>query len=109
MAAPAQPAAPDAASLAGFTHQVQEAVQAAAAYPPVARRMRIEGRVQVRFDFSSGAVSAIVIAVPSASAMLDRAALAAVRTALYPHAPANWEKTRLPLVVWVDFHLQTEG
>ena len=104
-----QQAVPDLALLAGFTRQVQTAVQASAIYPPVARRMLVQGRVQVRFDYSGGAVSSIAVAVPSVSPMLDRAALAAVRNATYPQAPTTLERTRLPLLVWVDFHLQTDG
>ena len=103
------PQAIDPATLAGFTRQVQIAVQAAALYPPVARRTQVQGRVQVRFDFSGGAVSAIAVAIPGPSTMLDRAALSAVRTAAYPPAPAAWAKAHLPLIVWVDFHLQTDG
>ena len=99
---------PDADALAGFTGLVQRAVQAAAAYPPVARRMNQQGRVQVRFDYEDGTVSAIAIAEASASAMLDRAALAAVRNAAYPHAPGSVTHRRLTLVVWVDFSLRPD-
>jgi hypothetical protein len=37
--------------------------------------------------------------------MLDRAALAAVRAASLPRAPAEIGGRRLPLLIWVEFRL----
>ena len=102
-----QPAA-DADALAGFAGQVQRAVQAAAVYPPVARRMNVQGRVQVSFAFESGTVSSVAVARASQSSMLDRAAQAAVRNAAYPRAPGPVAR-RLPMMVWVDFSLRPDG
>lgn len=107
--APAVQPAPDAAWLAGFTARVQAAVQQAAVYPPLARRMRVQGRVCVRFDYSSGLVSSVQVATPGPSPLLDRAAVSAVRHAAYPGAPAAFANRRLPMVVWVAFVLQTDG
>ena len=104
-----QPPAPDAVAFAGFAGQVQRAVQAAASYPPVARRMGVQGRVQVTFDFQGGGVFSVAVSRASQSSMLDRAALAAVREAIYPRPPDAAARRRLPMVVWVDFSLRPDG
>jgi TonB family protein len=115
-AAPATPAAaaastPQAAApapqdaLLGLEARIRQAVQDAAIYPASARVMHLEGRTQVRFDYTDGSVGAADVATPSTSAMLDRAALAAVRRAALPRAPAEIGGRRLALLVWVDFRL----
>lgn len=100
---------PEAGAIAQLTGQVQRAVQQAAAYPPVARRMALQGRVQIRFDYAGGAVSDIAVAHQSDAPILDRAAMQAVRDASYPPAPAPIGRRRLAMLVWVDFRLQPEG
>jgi len=85
--------------------QIRQAVQDAAIYPASARVMHLEGRTQVRFDYTDGSVGAADVATPSSSPMLDRAALAAVRRAALPRAPAEIGARRLALLVWVDFSL----
>jgi len=94
--------------LAGLEARIRQAVQDAATYPASARMMRLEGRTQVRFDYTDGAVGAANVATSSRFAMLDRAALAAVRRAALPHAPAGIGARTLPLLVWVDFRLIRE-
>ncbi len=113
MAAPAAPAAAPAKAPAAVPHDVlqgleariRQAVQNAAIYPASARVMHLEGRTQVRFDYTDGSVGGADVATPSESPMLDRAALAAVRSAALPRAPAEIGTRTLALLVWVDFRL----
>jgi protein TonB len=92
-------------ALAGLEARIRQAVQDAANYPPSARIMHLEGRTQVRFDYMDGMAGAADVARSSNSPMLDRAALAAVRGASLPRAPAEIGARRLPLLVWVEFRL----
>jgi len=112
---PATPAMPPAAHgaapqniLAGLEARIRQAVQDALIYPSSARIMHMQGRTQVRFDYSDGTADMIDVAIPSTSALLDRAALAAVRRAALPHAPAEIGNRRLALLVWVDFRLTSQ-
>jgi protein TonB len=109
-APPASPAQAPAAhvphdALLGLEARIRQAVQDAAIYPESARAMHLEGRTQVRFDYTDGSVGAEGVATSSDSPMLDRAALAAVRRAALPRAPAEIGARTLPLLVWVDFQL----
>jgi protein TonB len=103
------PPAPQAAVprdvLSGLEARIRQAVQDAAIYPASARIMHLEGRTQVRFDYTDGAAGAADVASSSSSPMLDRAALAAVRGAALPRAPAEIGARRLPLLIWVEFRL----
>jgi len=104
------PSHPDAAPvshdmLLGLEARIRQAVQDAAVYPASARVMHLEGRTQVRFDYTDGSVGGADVATSSSSPMLDRAALAAVRRAALPRAPAAIGARRLALLVWVDFRL----
>jgi protein TonB len=92
-------------ALLGLEARIRQAVQDAAIYPASARVMHVEGRTQVRFDYTDGSVGAADVATPSSSPMLDRAALAAVRRAALPRAPAQVGARKLALLVWVDFRL----
>jgi TonB family protein len=91
--------------LAGLEARIRQAVQDAALYPTSARIMHLEGRIQVRFDYTDGSADAARVASSSNSPMLDRAALAAVRAASLPRAPAEIGGRRLPLLIWVEFRL----
>lgn len=101
-------AADDAAArdlLAALQARIRAAVQAAMIYPPSARMLRRQGRAEVGFTFADGAVSALLVAVSSGDRLLDGAALAAVRRAEMPRAPAGIGARGLPLLVWVNFSL----
>jgi protein TonB len=91
--------------LSGLEARIRQAVQDAAIYPAAARIMRLQGRTQVRFDYADGTAATLGVATSSSSPILDRAALAAVRNAALPHAPAPIGTRKLPVLVWVDFHL----
>lgn len=106
---PAAPANPSPALpenlLSGLESRIGRAVQEAAIYPASARLMHVQGRTQVRFDYSDGSAAMLAVATSSTSPILDRAALAAVRNAALPRAPASIGGRKLPVLVWVDFHL----
>jgi protein TonB len=110
--APAPRAAPqqdDAAAqrlkLTQFAGSIQAAVQAAASMPAAARRQHREGRAQVRFSYLDGAVAEVTLARSSESRVLDDAALAAVIRARYPAPPPPLRGHKIPMAVWVEFHL----
>ena len=67
--------------------QIRERIQAAVVYPPLARLRRLEGVAQVRFAIArDGSPQDVSVAGSTGHAILDRAALAAVRDA----APLPW-------------------
>lgn len=88
---------------ASLEARIHDAVQAAVHYPAAARMMGVTGRARVRFDYRSGAVANPTLAQSSGTPMLDKAALAAARSAHYPQAPAPIEGRLLRLLVWVEF------
>jgi protein TonB len=111
-AAPATPKIPPAPSqdaLAGLKARIHQAVQEATIYPSIARMMHREGRTQVRFVYEDGVADEASIAASSNAAVLDEAALQAVRRAALPRPPAEFGARRLELVVWVDFHMTQEN
>ncbi len=92
--------------LASLQAKIRQAVQAAMVYPASARMLRREGRAQIGFVFTDGAVSHISVVASSGLHILDDAALAAVQIAPMPRAPAEIGKRILPLRVWVTFGLR---
>jgi periplasmic protein TonB len=103
---PPQPVETVAASpdeMAQFEARVNAAVQAAVRYPPAARMLHRQGRAQVAFDYLDGAVSNVALARTSGFPMLDRAALATVRSAQYPLPLAKLRGRLLHMIVWVRF------
>ena len=75
---------------------IRERIQAAVVYPPLARMRRLEGVAQVRFAIAAdGSPLALELAGSTGHAILDRAALAAVRAA----APLPWVYGRLEVPV----------
>ncbi len=95
--------------LAGLESRIRQAVQNAAIYPPSARLMHREGRAQVRFDYTDGTAASAALAASSQSAILDSAALAAVRRAALPRAPVEIGHRTLALLVWVEFTLTNQN
>jgi periplasmic protein TonB len=83
--------------------RIREAVQAAVRCPAAARMMGLGGKAGVAFDYRDGAVMGGVQLTRSAgAAMLDTAALAAVRDAHYPKAPPEVGNHMLRLLIWVE-------
>jgi len=102
------PAAPeDGVELAAFESRVHRAVQQAAVYPAAAKLQRRQGRARIEFLLSGRDVAAERVSQSSQSALLDRAALDAVRLAALPAPPVGLA-ARQTLSVWVDFALVAE-
>lgn len=90
---------------AAYGQSMHTAIQAAARYPEMARRMGETGRVQVAFRYENGAVHDLHVLSSSGSGVLDRAAERAVRSATYPALPAALHGKPLELQVWITFSL----
>lgn len=99
---PAPPAPPD--ITADFREAMAAAVQAAMRYPYAARMAHIEGKTQVAFDYLDGAASNPSVAVSSGYDMLDKAAIQAVGSAIFPTAPHDLAGRRLRILIWVRFY-----
>jgi protein TonB len=99
------PAAAPAVSNPSFENAMRAAIQAALHYPESARMAGMAGRARVGFRYRDGGVSDVTLITSSGSGILDRAALAAVRDAVYPKPePARMGKT-LDEQLWVTFNL----
>lgn len=81
---------------------IHAAVQAAVRCPAAASMMRLSGRAGIAFDYRDGVVAAVELRQTAASAMLDQAALAAVRSAHYPPPPGDEAGHTLHLLIWVE-------
>jgi protein TonB len=104
---PAPAAAPPAPSgpTPSFEGALRAAIQAALHYPEAARMAGMSGRARVGFHYRDGAVSDVTVVVSSGMAMLDRAALAAVRDANCPKPEAAFAGKTLSEQLWVNFNL----
>lgn len=103
-AAPAAvPTAPD----PSFESALRAAIQAALHYPESARMAGMAGHTRVAFQYRDGAVSNVTLVTSSGSAMLDRAALAAVQDAAYPKPESSMIGKTLNERLWVTFNLDT--
>lgn len=105
-AAPAPSRAPEVPP--DFRAQVRAAVQAAVVYPMAARMTHATGQARVGFSYLDGAASGARIVASSGSALLDRAALAAVMNASYPRPDAQFSGKKLDFELWVHFYLSGE-
>jgi TonB family protein len=104
--APARPVPPDtSAARAALMADISRAVNEAKFYPSTARLMHRQGRAQISFAYVDGAVAQVALAQSSHVAMLDEAALAAVRRARYPRAAGVLAGQTLHVSVWLDFSL----
>ncbi|WP_118185958.1 TonB family protein [Paraburkholderia phosphatilytica] len=101
VAPPPAPAGPS----PSFESALRAAIEAALHYPESARMAGIAGRTRVAFHYRDGVVSDVTVVISSGVALLDRAALAAVRDADCPKPePALVGKT-LSEQLWVNFNL----
>jgi len=95
-AKPALDLAPEVRSVAERMAEVRRKVQAAASYPPIARKRGVEGEALVAFEIASnGTPHDAATLQSSGSVLLDRAALAAVEQA----APLPWIYGRVAVPV----------
>lgn len=97
----AMSASPD--EMALFAARIKAAVQAAVRYPPAAHMLHRQGQAQVAFDYKDAVVSNAHLVQSSGFPMLDRAALAAVRSAQYPMPLPKLRNHLLHMSVWVQF------
>ena len=86
-----------------YAAQVKAAVQGAVQYPAAAQRQRIGGRTRVEFNLRDGRVSEPHLVQGSGTALLDRAAIAAVLAAGYPAPPSELAGIERQFQVWVEF------
>jgi protein TonB len=93
------------APTASFEGALRAAIQAALRYPESARMAGMSGRTRVAFKYRDGAVSDVSVVVSSGIGLLDRAALAAVRDAVYPKPEPVFIGKTLSEQLWVTFDL----
>jgi len=95
--APAAPPAPAKAAPASnpsheaaYVHKVRLQIEHHKVYPALARRLDMSGTVEVSYVLSrQGRLISVAIASSSGSKILDKAALQAVRTAVFPPIPED--------------------
>jgi len=63
------------------------------------------GRTRVAFEYRDGTVSDVKVLISSGVGLLDRAAIAAVRDAVYPKPEAAFVGKTLSEQLWVTFKL----
>jgi protein TonB len=103
---PAATAAPAPASPnASFEGALRAAIEAALHYPDSARMAGMTGRTRVAFDYRDGTVSDVKVLISSGAGLLDRAAIAAVRDAVYPKPDPAFVGKTLSEQLWVTFKL----
>jgi periplasmic protein TonB len=103
---PAATAAPAPASPnASFEGALRAAIEAALHYPDSARMAGMTGRTRVAFDYRDGTVSDVKVLISSGVGLLDRAAIAAVRDAVYPKPDPAFVGKTLSEQLWVTFKL----
>jgi protein TonB len=103
---PPAPAAPPTGAVdPSFDAALRTAVQSALRYPESARMVGMSGRARVAFAYRDGTVSDVRLVVSSGIGLLDRAALAAVRDAVYPKPAPELTGKILSKQLWVTFAL----
>jgi len=68
----------------------------------------ISGRARVAFTYRDGVVSDVRLVTSSGVGLLDRAALATVRDAVYPKPPPDLAGKTLAKQLWVTFNLNEQ-
>ncbi|MDB5780283.1 MAG: hypothetical protein JWR14_4700 [Caballeronia sp.] len=101
----AMPAAAPAVSNPNFESAMRAAIQAALHYPESARMAGMAGRTRISFRYRDGSISDVTLITSSGSAILDRAALTAVRDAAYPKPEPAQMGRSLDEQLWVTFNL----
>ncbi len=64
--------------------------------------MNLTGRAHIQFEYRSGTVHGVQLMQSAGNALLDAAALSAVRDANYPIAPPEIGDRTLVLRLWVE-------
>jgi periplasmic protein TonB len=86
---------------------LRAAVQSAILYPAAAKAAGIRGNTRVAFDFHDGHVSNFEILQSSGSAIIDRAAIAAISSAAIPQPPIELGGQQFRFAIVVNFALGT--
>ncbi len=105
---PPPPPAPDPQVKDSYLGRVKAAIQVAVRYPPAARMMGEQGRVEVEFTLKDGVADGVRVLVPGATAAFNAAALAAVKAARMPAPPPALAGKRMSLTLWVEFKLHRD-
>jgi protein TonB len=104
---PSAPATPDYLTRGGYFDMLRLKIESNKKYPEQARKRQIQGRVVVGFTLDeSGAVTAARVTKSSRHPALDRAALAAVRSAApFPRPPPDLFEGPLQMTITIVFEL----
>ncbi|MEJ2687462.1 MAG: energy transducer TonB [Gammaproteobacteria bacterium] len=92
-----------------FKDAVRAAVKGASRYPRAAQAMGVQGRTEVAFRYKDGKAQDVRVVRPSGSAILDQAAVDAVRNASLPSPPHALRGHTLRFRVWLRFHFHGAG
>ncbi len=91
-----------------YTDMIRQRIQEVLMYPPAARKDGIEGKAFVTFTINAhGNVIVVAIARSSGSALLDEAAILAIKKASpFPPIPVSLQKERMTFVQGLAFTLK---
>jgi periplasmic protein TonB len=103
--APAPAAPPTGAVDPSFDAALRTAIESALHYPESARMAGLSGRARVAFVYRDGSVTDVRLVVSSGIGLLDRAALAAVRDAVFPKPTPELAGKSVSKQLWVTFDL----
>jgi protein TonB len=93
----------DADLMAIYSARIRAAVQASLVFPFAARELNSVGRTRVEFKLEQGRHSGEHVLISSGMSILDKAALQAVRDAIYPPPPAGLQAQSYVFQIWVEF------
>lgn len=84
-----------------FNAKLAAAVQAAFELPAAASALNFKGRARIEFSLREGVATAIRVVTSSGLGAVDRAAIKAVQSAVYPPPPAALQTRESPYQIWV--------
>ena len=84
-----------------FNAKLAAAVQAAFELPAAASALNFKGRARIEFSLREGVATAIRVVASSGLGAVDRAAVKAVQSAVYPPPPDTLQSRESPYQIWV--------
>jgi periplasmic protein TonB len=84
-----------------YNAKLAAAVQAAFELPAAASALNFKGRTRIEFSLKEGVATAIRVVTTSGLGAVDRAAMKAVQSAVYPPPPAALQTRESPYQIWV--------